>query len=194
MGSSPDLRPTSWLHWKSARHSELKNFYTIIYHIIYSSGFILVPKLRPIHIWTKKIIREICGRTWVQPIFSTWRRWIKVSGSGNEWKLHSKGFDEELEEGQVKLVSSPIQPDIGEKPIYIEFRDWEFLSFNLEIGEEIKNFQWLVRFQQMTDCWILRLWSCGSRPFTPVQSHLSPKWASMVRFCASKWTVHGTHI
>ena len=35
MGSSPDLRPTSWLHWKSARHSELKNFYTIIYHIIY---------------------------------------------------------------------------------------------------------------------------------------------------------------
>ena len=77
---------------------------------------------------------------------------------------------------------------------YIEFRDWEFLSFNLEIREEIKNFQWLVRFQQMTDCWILRLWSCGSRPFTPVQSHLSPKWASMVRFCASKWTVHGTHI
>ena len=56
MGSSSDLRPTSWLHWKSARHSELKNFYTIIYHIIYSSGFILVPKLRPIHIWTNKII------------------------------------------------------------------------------------------------------------------------------------------
>ena len=123
MGSSSDLRPTSWLHWKSARHSELKNFYTIIYHMIYSSGFILVPKLRPIHIWTKKIIRAICGRTWVQPIFSTWRCWIKVSGSGYEWKLHCKGFDEELEEGQVKLVSSPIQPDIGEKPI---------LSFEIE--------------------------------------------------------------
>ena len=27
---------------------------------------------------------------------------FEVSGSGIEWKLHSKGFDEELEEGQVK--------------------------------------------------------------------------------------------
>ena len=25
-----------------------------------------------------------------------------MSGSGIEWKLHSKGFDEELEEGQVR--------------------------------------------------------------------------------------------
>ena len=27
-----------------------------------------------------------------------------MSGSGTEWKLHSKGFDEELEEGQVAVL------------------------------------------------------------------------------------------
>ena len=120
MGSSSDLRPTSWLHWKSARHSELKNFYTIIYNIydkVSGSGCHFSSKVETYSYMNQQNYNNICGRTWVQPIFSTWRRWIKVSGSGNEWKLHSKGFDEELEEGQVKLVSSPIQPGNGEKPI-----------------------------------------------------------------------------
>ena len=126
MGSSSDLRPTSWLHWKSARHSELKNFYTIIYNIydkVSGSGCHFSSKVETYSYMNQQNYNNICGRTWVQPIFSTWRRWIKVSGSGNEWKLHSKGFDEELEEGQVKLVSSPIQPGNGEKPI---------LSFEIE--------------------------------------------------------------
>ena len=26
---------------------------------------------------------------------------LQVSGSGTDWKLHSKSFDEELQEGQV---------------------------------------------------------------------------------------------
>merc|ERR1711971_1296716 len=30
-----------------------------------------------------------------------------------------------------------------------------------------------------------RPWSCGSRPFTPAQSHLSQKLASMEKFCAT---------
>ena len=88
-------------------------------------------------------INNICGRTWVQPIFSTLRCWIKVSGSGNEWKLHSKGFDEELEEGQVKLVSSPIQPDIGEKPILsFEIENFCPLISKFETRSRISNDLW----------------------------------------------------
>ena len=82
---------------------------------------ISVPKLRPIHIWTNKIIIIFVAEHEYNQYFR--HCWIKVSGSGYEWKLHCKGFDEELEEGQVKLVSSPIQPGNGEKPI---------LSFEIE--------------------------------------------------------------